>query len=70
MGEQRKKKNKKKTPGDEKNDNEAIIDYNPDDIESGEEVPGVREIEKKRKAKKEKKEHLTQDFNPDDYEEG
>lgn len=67
----RKNKNDKKAGDNFNDDHEAIIDFNPDDVESGEEVPGIREINKHaRRKKKKKKEHITQDFNPDDYEEG
>ncbi|MGM0502241.1 MAG: hypothetical protein ACQERJ_06895 [Bacillota bacterium] len=42
-------------------ENERIIDYNPDDMEFGEELPG---LDKKRKKSFEK----NRDLSPDDFE--
>lgn len=51
----------KKRKKDKTQNNEAIIDYNPDDMEAGEDVPGIKNI-------KEKKRHIKKDFSPDDFE--
>ena len=63
MADRNSKKKWKKDKEKPEEDNENITDFNPDDFEAGEEVPGVKEV-------KDKKWHIKKDFNPDDYDEG
>ncbi len=43
-------------------DNEAVIDYNPDDMEVGEDLPGIVKNKGKKNIER------SRDLNPDDFE--
>lgn len=50
-----------KTKPEKEDDDELIIDYNPDDVELGSELPGIQKDKKKNREK-------NRDYNPDDFE--
>ncbi|WP_018249603.1 hypothetical protein [Orenia marismortui] len=53
-----------KGPKNKKNlENESVVDYNPDDVEAGEELSGLTNVKGKLKNRERER-----DLNPDDFE--
>ncbi|MBM7556503.1 hypothetical protein [Halanaerobacter jeridensis] len=50
-----------KNKSQKEDDDELVIDYNPDDMEAGEELPGIDEKKRKNREK-------NRDYSPDDFE--